>query len=319
MSKIKSIIFLIITVFLTFSLSACSLIGSLGQQEDQMSDMAFHIEDTLSDGEGKKATVILLGGQSNAAGCSYDEYLKKNASPQKYAEYEAGYDNVYINYYTTGTNQSNGFVRCSVKQGEAGMCFGPELGLAEKLHEAYPNRTFFIIKCAWGGTNLYQQWRAPSSKGGAGSLYVNFTRFVDASLEYLTSKNYDVEVEAMCWMQGESDAFTVTHGIRYRKNLENFINDIRSRYDAYASDDGIAFVDAAIAANSKLWIHHRLVNKSKSRVADSSDINVLIDANAAGLTCLTEPSDNPDTAHYDSLSQIKLGNLFAEGVLRFID
>ena len=66
----------------------------------------FTVADTLPDGGGKKATVILLGGQSNAAGCSRDDYLQKNVTPEKYAEYAAGYDNVYINYYTTGTNES---------------------------------------------------------------------------------------------------------------------------------------------------------------------------------------------------------------------
>ncbi len=322
MTKSKLIILAIISILLIGSFSACNIIGSK-TDDDPMPTIDFHIEDTLSDGGGKKASVILLGGQSNASGCSLDEYLKKNADPQKYAEYEAGYDNVYINYYATGSNQSNGFVNCSVRQGEyiagVGGYYGPELGLAEKLHEAYPDRTFFIIKCAWGGTNLYEQWLSPSSKGATGSLYVNFIKFVDESLEYLASKNYDIEIEAMCWMQGESDSFSVAHGKGYRKNLENFISDLRDRYSSYASDDGIAFIDATIAANSDIWKYHELVNRSKQRVADSSDMNILIDTNANGLTCLEEPTASPDIAHYDSLSQIKLGHLFAEAVLQFID
>ena len=114
-------------------------------------DVDFTIEDTLADGEGKSATVILLGGQSNASGCSRDDYLEKNVSEEKYSEYKNGYDNVYINYYCTGTNESKGFVKCAAKQGEAGGYFGPELGLAEKMHELYPDERFFIIKYAWGG------------------------------------------------------------------------------------------------------------------------------------------------------------------------
>ena len=38
---------------------------------------------------------FLLIGQSNAAGCSRDEYLQKNVSPEQYAKYENGFDNVY--------------------------------------------------------------------------------------------------------------------------------------------------------------------------------------------------------------------------------
>ena len=142
----------------------------------------FTLNDYLPDGEGKKATVILLGGQSNASGCTYDEYLQKNVSAEKYAEYQSGYDNVYINYIS-GLKASDGFVKCATLQGEIDGGFGPELGLAEKLHELYPDRTFFIIKCAWGGTNLFEQWLSPSSDGKTGDLYRKFTDFVNANLE----------------------------------------------------------------------------------------------------------------------------------------
>ena len=283
----------------------------------------FEIADTLKDGGGKKATVILLGGQSNASGCSLDEYLKKNTTPEKYAEYEAGYDNVYINFFATGTNQSNGFVKCSVRQGEIiedfGVCFGPELGMAEKLNELYPDQTFFIIKCAWGNTALYDQWLAPRSEGKIGKHYRNFTKFVDASLKYLKSKNYDVKIEAMCWMQGECDAFLAENGIAYEQNLQDFIGAIRRRYKRYAAEDGIAFVDATIADIPMFWVHPEIVNESKRKVADSSHMNVLIDTNAEGLITANEPEEKPDVPHYDSMSQIKLGHLFAEQVAGFLD
>ena len=56
----------------------------------------FPLGDTLPDGEGRHARVILLGGQSNASGCSHDEYLKKTATPEKYAEYERVYSEMLI-------------------------------------------------------------------------------------------------------------------------------------------------------------------------------------------------------------------------------
>ena len=66
--------------------------GILDYRKNQIT---FAINDTLPDGDGKKAKIILLGGQSNASGCSSDEYLKKNVSANKYSEYANGYDNVY--------------------------------------------------------------------------------------------------------------------------------------------------------------------------------------------------------------------------------
>lgn len=277
------------------------------------------LADTLVDGEGRRARVILLGGQSNASGCSHDEYLKKTATPEKYAEYERGYDNVYINFYATGTNASEGFVKCSVRQGELGSCFGPELGMAEKLHELYPNETVFLIKCAWGGTDLFEQWLSPSSDGRTGKLYRNFVRFVNQSLEYLVSKNYDVEVEGMCWMQGESDSFSTEHATDYEEHLNNFIKDIRKEFSRYASEDGIAFIDAYIADNPVYWVYCDLVNASKAKVAESSPLNVVIDTVREGLTCAEEPEDAPDQAHYDSQSEIKLGHLFIEALVPFMN
>ena len=280
--------------------------------------ITYTVADTLSDGGGKHVTVILLGGQSNASGCSHDEYLQKNVPAEKYAEYQNGYENVYINYLS-GAKTSGGFVKCATLQGEIDGGFGPELGIAEKLAELYPDETFFIIKCAWGGTNLFEQWLAPSSSGKTGTLYKHFVEYVETSLEYLVSKNYEVSVEAMCWMQGESDSFSTEHAKGYETHLTDFIGDIRKEFKRYASKDGIAFVDAYIADNPVYWVFCDDVNASKKAVADASPMNVLIDTVAEGLTCAAEPEDTPDLAHYDSMSEIKLGHLFAEEAVKFFD
>ena len=313
MIKTKNIFISILAVFCAIILTVTSL-GGCNFSTDT-TDKVFEINDTLTDGQNKKATVILLGGQSNASGCSLDSYLQKNVSEEKYAEYANGYDNVYINYYATGNNESKAFVKCKTGQGEPG-CFGPELGLAEKLNELYPDQLFFIIKCAWGGTNLYKQWLSPSSLGVTGQLYKEFVNFVDTSLNYLTSKNYDVNIEAMCWMQGESDSILPITAVTYKINLNNFIKDIRKQFSSYAPADGIAFVDAFIANTPKLWLHCNIINAKKQAVANESPLNVVVDTSI--LTCSEEPTETPDLAHYDSLSQIKLGQLFAEQIVHFL-
>ena len=309
----------VFTLILTMILSVVLAFGIFIYMKDDDYDSTHVIKDTLPDGGGKKATVILLGGQSNASGCSRDEYLRKNTTPEEYAKYEAGYDNVYINYYVSGSNISEEFVKCGACQGENGGFFGPELGIADKLNELYPDRTFFIIKCAWGGTNLYEQWKSPSSFGKTGSLYNTFVSYVNTSLEYLVSKNYDIEIEAMCWMQGESDSVNLDVANNYDKNLKNFISDIRKEFSDYASDDGIAFVDAYICDASIYWTYADEVNDAKRRVADSSPINAVVDTVAAGLTVSGEPEESPDIAHYDALSELKLGWMFAKEAAKFFD
>ena len=302
---------------------SCVLVSLLGlgvwgivKHYQKISQTGLH--DTVPYGFGKKATVILLAGQSNAAGCSRDEYLQQNVSPEQYEKYTDGFDNVYINYFASATNESHAFVKCEACQGEWGGFFGPELGLAEKLSETFPDQTFFIIKYAWGGTNLYEQWRSPSSGGEVGPLYNSFVEYTKNSLEYLTLKGYDVSVEAMCWMQGESDSLEEQHAIDYEENLSNLVSDIRAEFAPYASNDGIAFVDAYIAATI-FWKHYIRLNQSKQAVADSSTMNVVIDTLEHGLSVTEEPVGEPDIAHYDSLSEIKLGHLFAEQCISFFD
>lgn len=309
-------------ILISFAALICLIAVGVGASqliESPIPDATFTVADTLPDGEGRSVRVILLGGQSNASGCSRDDYLAKNVSAEKYAQYESGFDNVYINYFATGTNVSSAFVKCGAKQGEAGGYFGPELGMADKLNELYPDETFFIIKCAWGGSNLFNQWLSPSGEGRTGELYRQFVNCVNTSIEYLVSKNYDVKIEAMCWMQGESDSFSVKNATDYAKNLENLIADIRAEFSEYASDDGIAFVDAYIADNPALWVHCDRVNASKLAVSEKSPINLLVDTVSLGLTCANEPEDNPDVAHYDALSELKLGHMFIVEASKLFD
>lgn len=316
MKSNKRINCLFILFSIIFMVVVLIFVGYTVSEENKFN---YEITDTLENGNGKHATVILLGGQSNASGCTLDEYLKKNVNDEQYNEYQNGYDNVYINYFSSGNNVSNGFVKCKSNQGETNGYFGPELGMAEKLHELYPNELFFIIKWAWGGTNLYDQWLSPSSYGPTGKLYNHFVGFVESSLKYLLSKDYNIKIEGFCWMQGESDSFSTDHATKYERHLNNLIYDIRNKFNKVASKDGIALIDAMIADNPNFWVYCDLVNKSKQKVADSSPINVVIDTNKYGLTCLYEPTNNPDQAHYDSMSQIKLGHLFIEYLVEFID
>lgn len=276
------------------------------------------LKNTVPYGFGEEARVIILAGQSNAEGISQAEYLKKNTTPEQYAKYEAGFDNVYINSFSTIQNEASGFVKCKLGHGVTDAFFGPELGLAEKLNELYPDETFFIIKYAWGGTDLCNLWRSPSSGGQVGQLYTGFIQYVKNSIKFLDIKNYDVKIEALCWMQGESDSVDLSSALEYESNLTNFISDVRFELGNWGSQDGVSFVDAYIS-DSEYWTHYEAVNSAKQAVADLSPMNAVINTISHGLTFSCEPFGEPDLAHYDALSEIKLGHLFAEECIRFFD
>ena len=270
------------------------------------------IKDTLLDGGGKTARVILLAGQSNAAGCSRNDCLKNNISAELYADYEEGFENILINSKVTYyKNDTNAFVKTKLGLGDNNSLFGPEVGMAYRLHERFPNEVFFIIKYAWSGSNMPYIWESPSTNGRIGQLYTPFVDHVHNSIKYLKYKNYNVQIDGLCWMQGESDSVDTEAAYNYRNYLSNFVKDIRNEFQDYASESGIKFVDAYIS-DSPLWTHYELLNESKKAVADMSDLNVCIDTISYGLKYDVEPAWNPDLAHYDSLSELKLGHLFVE-------
>jgi len=271
----------------------------------------FFVQDTMPKGEGQKIKVVLLNGQSNAAGTTRMSYLRKNASAEDFARYQKGYDNVMINYFDgNGKSTSGGaFVRVSTAISETSEgLFGPELGMADVLSAAFPDETIYIVKYAWGGTNLYEQWLSPSSEGETGELYTAFVNFTTECLEYLRSKNYDPEIYAMCWMQGESDADEI-HADAYGERSANLVKDVRKEFAKYACDGGITFIDAGIS-DSDLWVCYDKINQAKVANAAKEDSYLYIDTIAAGLSYRKEPEESPDRAHYDALSMIELGRLF---------
>ena len=80
----------------------------------------------------------------------------------------------------------------------------------------------------------------------------------------------------------------------------------------------MAFIDAYIAAES-IWPYYEAVNEGKRALAASDPMTDVVDTVAAGLTCAEEPEGNPDLAHYDSMSEIRLGHLFAEHLAPFLE
>ena len=207
-----SISFFLVTIFLI----GYEVISNITHKDPTPSIVLrpFTINDNLEDGNGKKATIILLAGQSNAAGVSHNDYLEKNVTEDKFNEYNQGYDNVYINYYSSVLNESSGFVKCKLGQGYRSEFFGPELGLAEKLNQMYPDQQFFIIKFAEGATNLFYHWVSPSSNKVGGQYYYDFVNFDSGN--YLNADTYKVPAHA------NSVLLQVTHsnGIKIYTNSD---------------------------------------------------------------------------------------------------
>ena len=282
--------------------------GSAIQEESSKEESSTMMEPTPVD-------VVVISGQSNAVGCTHSNCITRSMGSSKYQTYMRGFDDIKIAYdcwtkdegpmfYSQNKSKNNDFVKVMLGQGNSEATFGPEIGIAEALHETHANK-LFLIKYACGASNLKDDWAKRDSP-----MYGRFVNYVKAQIENLKSKGYVPTIKAFCWMQGEGDSYDQYHQVYY-DNLKEFVTNLRSDLKEQSGNKDFPFIDAGIN-NSPQWQYYRKVNEAKQQFADESENNIYIDTIEAGLHTNQEPFDTPDTAHYDTESEVQLGHLFAE-------
>ena len=272
--------------------------------------------------EPKPVDVIVISGQSNAVGCTHSNCISRSIGHSKYQEYLKGYQDIKIAYdcwtkddgprfYSQNSSKDDDFVKVMLGQGNSLATFGPEIGIAERMHERYANK-LFLIKYACGASNLKDDWAQRNSP-----MYNRFVNYVKKQMENLKEKGYIPTIKAFCWMQGEGDSWDGYYQ-DYYQNTKTFVTNLREDFKELCGNKDFPFIDAGIS-NSKDWQYYRKVNEAKQQFAEESENNIYIDTIGAGLHTNEEPFDSPDTCHYDSESQVQLGNLFAEQFEQFLD
>jgi len=267
----------------------------------------YFVNDTLEHVKNKECKVILLYGQSNATGYSQNWYFMAN-DPDLYDIYKVGFSNVKINYVIEGNSilTDNSFVELKLENTNVGWTFGPEMGIAEIYSNTYPDEDIFIIKYAYGGSCLANDWL--DSNGKKDTLYKNAIDFTKKNLDYLKKIGYKPHIEGICWMQGEADAFDLVYE-SYYDNTKLFVNYLRS--DLWFYQFNIKFIDAYIE-DIDVWPRYKEINEQKLKFALESDNNFVIDTIALGLRTDEEPWEGVDIYHYDSLSMVTLGREYAK-------
>ena len=271
--------------------------------------------------EPKPVDVVVISGQSNAVGCTHISCIKRSIGSEKYTEYMRGYEGIQIaydswtkdegpKYYSQNKSKDDGFVKVMLGQGNSQATFGPEIGIAERMHEKYAGK-LFLIKYACGASNLKDDWTKRNSP-----MYGRFIEYVKKQMGNLTEQGYEPTIKAFCWMQGEGDSYPGYYD-EYYDNLKEFVGNVRTDLKELSGNVDVPFIDAGIN-NSPQWQYYRKVNEAKEQFANDSENNIYIDTIAAGLHTNEEPFDNVDTAHYDTESQVQLGNLFAEQFEKFL-
>lgn len=274
--------------------------------------------------EPQPVDVIVISGQSNGVGCTHTDCISRSIGYSKYQEYMKGYQNIQIAYdcwtkdvindqtafYSQNQSKDDDFVKVMLGQGNSLATFGPEIGIAEALNEKYANK-LFLIKYACGASNLKDDWAKKDSP-----MYGRFVKYVKKQMKNLEDKGYIPTIKAFCWMQGEGDSY-LGYFEEYYDNLKGFVTNLREDFKELSGNKDFPFIDAGIS-NSRLWEYYRKVNEAKQQFADESDNNFYIDTIGAGMHTDQEPFGDPDTAHYDTESEVLLGHLFAEAFEPFL-
>ncbi|MBU1820701.1 MAG: sialate O-acetylesterase, partial [Bacteroidetes bacterium] len=107
--------------------------------------------------------------------------------------------------------------------------FGVELSFGSRLQAHFPERRIALIKHAYSGSNLYEDWKPGKNKRDSanfGQQFGYFIRTVEAGLDQLRSQGFSPEIKAMLWQQGEGDARDIAGPApaqNYGRNLHKFI------------------------------------------------------------------------------------------------
>jgi hypothetical protein len=112
--------------------------------------------------------------------------------------------------------------------------FGPELQFGHVLGD-YFDPQVLLIKTAWGGKSLFQDFRPPSSGGTVGPYYAKMVAEIRAALDAIRSDfpgaSGAYELAGFVWYQGWNDGVDPQHAVpEYEQNLCNLIRDIRQEF-----------------------------------------------------------------------------------------
>lgn len=239
--------------------------------------------------------VYLLGGQSNADGRATIAALPPALQlPQP---------NVDLYYRVEGGLGTLTTLRPGLSETHQ---FGPEIILGHrlaKLHADEEGTRVAIIKYANGGTNLHTQWKAGgnATTTGDGTEYVAFQQTVTGGLAALAAAypGAQIDLEAMVWMQGESDA-DATNASLYQNRLSAFIADVRATFGT-----SLPFVIGRLSS-SQTNIAAQYLNavRAGQDAIDAADpLTSIISTDGLGM--------NGDALHFSAAGQQEMGSRFA--------
>lgn len=113
--------------------------------------------------------------------------------------------------------------------------FGPELQFGHVMGDTFENQVL-LIKTAWGGKSLYEDFRPPSAGGKVGPYYKKMVSQVHEALaslkkDFPTYQGQGYELAGFVWYHGWNDGVDPEKAIpQYEQNLVHLIHDVRKEF-----------------------------------------------------------------------------------------
>ncbi len=253
----------------------------------------------------KKIQIVLIGGQSNAVGCT-----NKDTLDEKDRDYHL--ENVYLyqegNFHSDYTKRVMKGIYWGLGHDPAQM--GIEYGMAYMLNHEQPEVGF--IRLAWGGTNVGFHWQTtfdkiPQSTEDKGYCYYEFVNTVRRGLEAYKQAGFEPEIKGMVWMQGESDADKTEEWARaYKKNLDALTACIRKEL---ALPD-LKIIVGGISTQTFMAAYADIVREEQQAFCKDDKNAIYFDNMDVELS--------PDNLHYSANGSFVLGKRFGEKVKEFL-
>ena len=182
--------------------------------------------------------------------------------------------------------------------------FGPEIGFARELL-ARENRPLAIVKAAFSGTSVAQDWN-PDDPGAGGSCYRALISTVKDALAAAKSRPMELRLRALVWVQGESDA-NPTHAPRYQENLARLLACIRRDL---AAPELVALIGVNTRFGNGKNPHMPRVVEAQKALAAADPLTVYVDTTGAE----TLP---PSHTHFTAKGTLEIGQRYAKALLAF--
>jgi hypothetical protein len=249
--------------------------------------------------------LFIFAGQSNMEGADTNQNEVGRHPPFEGAM--KVHEDVLYSYNLGRDRKSNGWTALQPVDGR----FGPEITFARSLkrHADYP---IAIIKDAWGGTTLVNDWDPDGGDEKSRKLYSRLINQVRERLAELKAGGRKYRIEAMMWHQGENDMFHREGKLTYEKNLTSFIARIRKDLNV----PRLKFFVGEIS-NKGIWGMDNRANVAKICVQQKAVVAADPDVYFVPTSHLGFKVGRPVGLHYHfgTLGQLQHGQAYAKHFL----